>query len=286
VFEPITVLEALTAAALVSALSWAAGRWAGLGAGWAWSLAVGLGFYLGLAILGVRPRWPIREDQDRFLELLLPAILAVEAVRRLQFSWRLVMATAVAPAILHGSSYVVDLAGPGSAEWSPFWRWLIFGGLGLTIAGNWSGLAWIQSRAGSAVRVPLAQAMALLGSGLAVMLSGYASGGLTVLPLAAAIFGASIAPAFRGGDPDTAPGVGLIGLAGVLMMGTFFGRLRTTEAVVLFLAPLLAGIPEIPPLARLSPRFRTVLGVVLTACAVAAATATTWRRFAADAAGL
>ncbi|APW59530.1 hypothetical protein [Paludisphaera borealis] len=291
--EPVTLLEALTAAAMVSALTWAIGRWAGRGGCWVWCLAVGLGFYLGLAILGVRPRWPIREDQDRFLGLVLPGILAAEAVcrslktpSRLGAAARLVAATAVAPVLLHGSSYVVDHAGPGSAEWPSAWRWLIFGGLGLATACNWSGLVWIQTRSGSAVRVLVALATAALGAGLAVMLSGYASGGLTALPLAAAIVGASIAASFRAEAPDTAPGVGLIGLEGVLMMGAFFGRLRTAEAVVLFLAPLLAGIPEAYPLSRLGPRFRTVLGVGLTACAVAAATATTWRRFAADAVGL
>jgi hypothetical protein len=292
--DPVTVLEALAAAVLASALTWAGGRWAGRGAGWVWSLAVGLGFYLGLAILGIQPRWPIREDQDRLLGLVAPGILLAEAVcrslktpTRLGAAARFVAAMAVAPAILHGSSYAADLAGPGSAEWPPPWRWLIFGGLGLATAGDWSGLVWIQAQSGSAVRIPLALATALLGSGLAVMLSGYASGGLIAIPLAAAIVGASVAAAIARADAhDTSPGVGLIGLSGVLMMGVFFGRLRTAEAVVLFLSPLLAGIPEAYPLSRLNPRFRTVLGVVLTTCAVAAATATTWRRFAADAAGL
>lgn len=288
---PVVVLEALTAAVLASALGWAAVRRAGRGTCWVWCLAVGLGFYLGLAILGVRPRWPIREDQDRFLGLVLPGTLLAEAVcrtlrlpTRLGFAARLVAATAVAPLLLHGSSYIVDHAGPGSAEWPPPWHWLNFGGLGLATACNWSGLVWIQTRSGSAARIPLALATAVLGAGLAVMLSGYASGGLIALPLSAAIVGASVAALISDADDrDTAPGVGLVGLCGVLMMGTFFGRLRAAEAVVLFLAPLLTGIPEVTPLSRLSPRCRTVLGIVLTACAVAATTGSNWRRFAADA---
>ena len=293
-FEPITVLAALSASGLVSALAWSAGRWWRLGGGWAWSLALGLGCYVGLAVLGVHPRWPLREDQDRLLGLVLPTILAAEAVlrtlrlpSRLGFASRLFAASAVAPAILHGSSYLVDLAGPGSAEWPPIRRWLILGGLGLGTACNWSGLVWIQSRTRSAIRIPLALATALLGAGLAVMLSGYASGGLTALPLALALLGATAAAGLFGADDrDTAPGVGLIGLSSVLMMGVFFGRLRIVEAVVLFVSPLLAGVPETNRPSRLSPRFRTALGVALTACAVLAAIATAWRRFAAEVAGL
>jgi hypothetical protein len=293
--EPVALLNALTAASLVSAVAWTiGGRTARGGSGWVWCLAVGLGFYVGLAFLGVGPRWPIREDQDRFLGLVVPGILAAEAVfgslkspMRLGAAGRFGVGLAVAPAILFGSSYVADLAGPGSAEWPLGRRSLIFGCLGLATACNWSGLLWIQHRSGSAVRGAIASATAILGAGLAVMLSGYASGGLTALPLAAAIVGACAAAMLtRADDRDVAPGVGLIGLCGVLLMGTFFGRLRTAEAVVLFLAPLLAGIPEVVPQLRGNRRSRTVLGLVLTACAVGAALATTWRRFSADLAGL
>lgn len=286
-FEPIPLLAALAASGLTSALLVSAGRWARLGDRWVFSLAVGLGCYLGLAILGVRPRWPNREDQDRFLGIVLPMILAAEAgfrllrqPSRLGFAARLAAATAVAPAIVYGSSYVVDLDGPGSAAWPPIRRSLIFGSLGLATACNWSVLVWGQSRTRSTVVIPLAQATALLGAGPAVMLSGYASGGLTALPLALALFGAIAAGA------AAAVGVGLVGLCSVLMMGAFFGRLGTVEAVVLFIAPLLAGVPEMALRARSSPRFLAVLGFALTALAVLAAIAAAWRRFAADVAGL
>jgi hypothetical protein len=293
--EPVVLLEALTVAGLVAAMAFRIGRRAApSGSGWVWDLAVGLGFYLGLAVLGAGPKWPIREDQDRFLGLVMPFALMAEAVRcsfsgsaRWRIIGRFIVATAVAPLILHGSSYVADLAGPGSAEWPLGPRWLIFGGLGSATLAAWSALLVIQSRSGSAVRVPWALAASLPAAGLVVMLSGYASGGVAAFPLAAALLGASLAAATLGADDrETAPGVGLIGLSSVLMMGTFFGRLRTADAVVLFVSPLLSGIPEVGPLSRLTPRFRTTLGVVLTACAGLAVTAAAWRRFAAVAAGL
>jgi len=299
--EPLVVLESLIVALLASSLTWSAGRWGfrraegwAPGAGWRWSLAVGLGFYLGAVVLGVSPRWSIREDQDRFLVMVLPGILAAEALlpglrasAYLGFILRFAVSALVAPALLHGSSYVADLAGPGTAEWPSSRRWLIFGAFGLAISCNWSYLVWIQKRSRSAVRVPWSLAIVLLGAGLVVMLSGYASAGFLALPLSAAILGASFAAQlWRADAHDTAPGVGLIGLCGILTMGAFFGRLRTADALALFLAPLLASVPEAGPFARLGRRARTFLGIALTAVATALVTASAWRRFAADAAGL
>ena len=286
-FEPVAALWAIAASGLTSALLVGAGRRAGLGDVWAFGPAVGLGCYIGLSILGVRPRWPMREDQDRFLGIVLPAILAAEAAvgilrrpSRPGFAARLLAATAVALAILYGSSYLVDLDGPGSAEWPPIRRCLILGGLGLATACNWSALVWIQSRSRSAALIPLALATAVSGAGPAIMLSGYASGGLIALPLALALFGAIVAGAASG------VGVGLVGLSGVLMMGAFYGRLGAVEAVVLFLAPSLAGVPETALRSRPNARFHAALGFGLTACAVLAALVTAWRRFASDVSGL
>lgn len=297
--EPVAVFKALSVAALISAVLAASRRWSAPialrpNAGRAWCLAVGVGFYLGLSLLGVRPRWPIREDQDRFLGLVVPVALAAELVlRALQsptragFAVRLVAASALAPVVLYGSGYVADLAGPGSAEWSPGTRWSVFLGSGLTAACVWSGLVEIQARSGSAVRIPLAQAVSLLASGVVVMFSGYASGGLTALPLAAAMLGACVGAGIAGAGPrETSTGIGFVGLSCMLMMGMFFGRLRTVDALVLYLSPLLTGIPESPPFSGMGPRFRTMLSVFLTACAALAVAATAWRRFSAVGVGL
>src|SRR5438128_10220025 len=81
--DPMRIVEALAAAALVAAAAlllcawpWRTSPAARASAGGV--LGVGLGFFLGCWLLEVRPHWPPREDQDRFLLILLPALLAVE----------------------------------------------------------------------------------------------------------------------------------------------------------------------------------------------------------------
>src|SRR5713226_6533896 len=55
------------------------------------ALAVGSAFFVGAYLLEARPTWPAAEGLDRFLLLLLPAVVLVETVAAL-FSerWRLV----------------------------------------------------------------------------------------------------------------------------------------------------------------------------------------------------
>lgn len=292
--DPLLLLKALAVALGASALAGAVGRRVSGGrpSGWVWSLAIGTGAYLGLAVLGIRPRWPIREDQHRLLGLVLPAILLIEAAgdlirppRWLARLGRLASSLAVAPALLYGSVYVADLAGPGSAEWSPARRWLIFAGLGLALFGVWSCLAWTQRRPESASQTRLALAIAIGGAGLTVMLSGYASGGLIGLALAAAIVGAGVL--FRGDDRGAAAGVGVgaIGLFGVLCIGCFFGRLRADAAVVLLLSPLSALVFDGPLPFPLGRRWRAAAGLALVGCVVGLVVVVAALRFAADAGG-
>jgi len=293
--DPLMVLKALAVAVFASALVGAVGGRLSKGrpSGWAWSLAIGAGSYLGLAILEIRPRWPMREDQHRLLGLVLPAILLIEAVgsairppRWLVVMERLAASLAVAPVILYGSIYVADLAGPGSAEWSPAMRWLIFAGLGLALFGVWSGMVWIERRSSFGVGTPLTLAMTIAGAGPTVMLSGYASGGLIGLVLAGAIVGAAATAAWASGDARGAAagvGVGVVGLFSMLAIGFFFGRLRADAAIVLFLSPLAAAIAEAPLPFRLNRKGRTAAGLTLVACVVGLVVAFAAWRFAADA---
>ncbi|AMV38462.1 hypothetical protein [Planctomyces sp. SH-PL62] len=253
--------------------------------------AVAIGAAVGLAVLGVRPRWPLREDQDRFLGLVLPGVLVLEAVvgavglpRWGAVGLRLAASMAVAPALLYGSIYLADLAGPGSALWPPGRRYPILVGLGAALFGVWWVLGWAARRSGSAVRVPLALATAIGGAGAAVMLSGYASGGMNGLPLAGAVAGGAVAATlFRGDARHALPGFGAVVLFGLLVVGSCFGELRRDVAAVLFLAPLLAAVPEHPALLRLSPRVRTALALVLVGTATALAVGLTFQRFQAGA---
>jgi hypothetical protein len=95
------------------------------------------------------------------------------------------------------------------------------------------------------------------------MLSGYASGGILGIPLAGALLGAAAAgPAFAlPARQAGAVAVGVVGLFGLLVAGHFFASLTATHAVLLFLAPLLCWLPEVPPVRRLWPVLRGALRV-------------------------
>jgi hypothetical protein len=281
------ILEAFAAAALVAAggLLLCGGRWGG-----AASLAVG--FFAGVWVLGVRPRFPPREDQDRWLLVLLPAAVAVEnaaaalaRLPRLAWSLRLALAAAAAPILLYGSSYVADLSGPGSREWTQGKAGLILGGLAASLAAVWILLDRLARRSARGA-VPLALALAAAGGGVVVLLSGYSSGGQLGFPLAAGLAGAAAASFFLRGNPDLRGvlGVGIVGLFALLVVGRFFGKLTTTNAVLLFAAPLLAWLPELPFLGRIGPRRRAFAGWSLTGLPVALALVLAWQKFQADSA--
>src|SRR5258708_2074491 len=177
--------------AAVQSLIWwrrAASPWAAAGG----VLGVGLGYYAGVWLLGLRPHWPPREDQDRLLFILFPAVIAVEIVAAFagRFRWlawlpRLGVAATAAPVLLYGSTYLTDLAGPGTREWTPAQTWLILGGLATALACVWALLALLMGRAPGR-SAPLPVAVASAGAAITIMLSGYASGGQPGLALAAA----------------------------------------------------------------------------------------------------
>lgn len=291
--DPILMLKAFAAAIFASALVAGVGRL--VGRRWAaasQAVAIALGIAAGLATLNVHPRWPMREDQDRFLGLVLPAVILMEAwlgsVRIPGWSRigaRLLTSAAVAPALLFGSSYVADLAGPVSATWPPAERYAILAGLAAALFAGWWLLDWTARRSGSAFRVPFALAGATAGASACVMLSSYATGGMNGLPIAGALAGAAIAAALlRGDDRDALPGVGIVALSGLLLSGYAFGELQPDAGVALFVAPLLCAIPEAPPLVRLKPWARSAIALALVATAAAAVVGLTLHRFQASAA--
>ncbi len=290
--DPILVLEALAGAALLAAavlllcsLPWRTPRPAPVAAGGV--LGVGLGFFLGCWVLGLWPHWPPREDQDRLLLLLLPAVLGIELVaawlgRVAWLVWllRLVVAAGAARVLLHNTSYLMDLAGPGTREWTPAQTWLILGGLGLALAAVWA-LQVVLAKRTPSRSLPLALALTCIGAALTVMLSGYSTGGQMGLPLAAALVGTTIASWKLSGSPDMTGtlGVGVVGLFALLVIGRFFGQLTTSHAVLLFGAPLLCWFSELPYVRRLRPGLRGLIQVVLVAVPVAVAGAQAQQKF-------
>jgi hypothetical protein len=241
-------------------------------------LGVALGYYAGVWLLGARPHWPPREDQDRLLFILFPAVIAIELIAAFagRFRWlawlpRLAVAALAARILLHDSTYLAESAGPGTREWTRVQTWVILGGLAMALAGVWALLALLLRR-GPNRSAPLAVAVACAGAAVAVMLSGYATGGQPGLALAAALVGATVASLAlpRSADLTGALGLGIVGLFSLVVVGRFFGALTTTHAAVLFLAPLLCWIPELPHLRNAWPWLRGLVRVVVVAAPVLA----------------
>jgi hypothetical protein len=295
--DPIVMAQAMGLALVASALVLGVCAWWGRrsAARPAWIeagsvLGAGAGFYLGCRWLGLWPHWPPSEDLDRLMILVVPAALAVELLaafprvpRWLVWPLRVAVVGCSARVLLHGSIYLSDAAGPASGAWPPWQAVLILGSLGAAGAVVGILLDRLARRVpGAPVLVGLA--IAAGGSAITIMLSGYATGGQAGLPLAAALLGASaVALVLPGPSRPTAPiGVAVVGLLSLLVMGRFFGELRTAHAVLLLAAPLLAWLPELPRLRRLPPWARGLARVLLVGVLVAGVLADATRRFAAE----
>ncbi len=233
------------------------------------ALGVGVGLLVGCFWLGVRPHWPPREDQDRFLFLLFPIAIVVEvlAIPLGRWIWflRAAVAASAAWVLLYGSVYLEELTGPGSREWTPGQAQLNLALLAAALLAAWAALVTLTQRSGGRA-VPLALAIVCGGSGLTIMLSGYASGGQLGLPLAAALVGVLLISLLPRGPTDVTgvTSLAVLGLFALLVIGRFFGELTTLHAVVLFLAPLLCWLPELPLVRRLNPYLRGLGRVALT----------------------
>jgi hypothetical protein len=244
--------------------------WRGLGG----AVAVGVALFAGAWTLGLKPKWPPVEDQDRYLAVLLPATLVVASLAafldvRWWFGWllRLLLALAVARILLHGTIYLEDSAGPGTRKWTPAQARLILGGLAVLLLAVWAALDVLARRTrGASAWVALAVASA--GAAVAIMHSHYLTGGQLGVPLAGALIGAGASLLFRGSRETGSLGVGVVSLFGLLVIGRFIVELTTANALLLFLAPLLCWLPELPPVRRLWPVVRGSLAVVLVAVPV------------------
>ena len=94
-----------------------------------WTLGIGAGFFLGCWVLGIRPHWPPRDDQDRLLALVFPAVMLVELLavvpqvpRWLVWPLRLALLAGAARVLLHGTQLYHRLA-PGQGRASGRHPW-------------------------------------------------------------------------------------------------------------------------------------------------------------------
>lgn len=253
-------------------------------------LGLAVGSCLGLVILGIRPRWPPTEDQDRFLLLVLPSLLAVDLfglISKFRRGWVLlargIVAAAVAPTLLFGSIYLADVAGPGSREWPPAVAMLVLAGLGLAFATEWLLLDRAIRRVSPTGAIG-ALVISIVAASLTIMLSGYATGGQMGLPLAGALAGAwTSGMIVRDPRPCEVPlATALGGLFSLLVVGRFFVRLTSVHAILLFCAPLLCAAFGLPFLRRLAPWPRTAASLLLVGSLAAGVVVSAWIEFVRD----
>lgn len=288
--DPIVMAKAAALAAFVTTLAtWLLRR---LSRPLGGALGTGLGVLAGAWALGLAPHVPPRDALERLLLILVPAAILAESAAPRRWAWllRLAVAAGAVPVLVHGSSYVADLSGPGSREWSPGLAAGLFAGLAAALFLSWTALHRL------AQRIPASAALAVAGTaagaGITIMLSGYAAGGQLGVPLAAAAAAGGVLVLVGGrhssgdGGPATAASLGVIlpALFGLLVVGRLFAGLTTANAALLLAAPLAAWIPELWPLVRLGGRTRTALRISLAAVPVVVALVLAQQKFAADSA--
>ena len=293
--DPIRILEAMGLAALVAGSfvfglgrPWRAPNAARMRIGGVLGLAAGI--IVGCWQMDAPPTWPPREDHDRLLLLLLPLVTAVEIViaviarpRWLPWLLRLIVAAAAAPILLWGSSYITDLTGPRSREWTIAQAVLIFTSLAVLLAIVWWAM-WLLTKRSACRSVPVMLALISAGAAVTILLSGYASAGQSGLNLPATLVGVIVASLVIRGTPQMngVVGVGVVVLFGLLIEGRFFGHLSTTYALLLTGAPLLAWCAEVPGLRRKSLLAQRFVRVILPMIPVTVALVLAQRQFVAD----
>jgi hypothetical protein len=238
-----------------------------------WVLAVAGGFVTGVFVLGLGPRWPPKEDRDRFLFVLLPAAVLVELIaafprvpRWIAWLLRAGIAAGAARVILHGTVY---LGGDATKQWLPDEATLWLGGLAVALLGVWAFLG-LRLHVAASRSVPLALAVTCGGAAASVMYSGSATDGQLGLPLAGALVGATVMsfllPPPRGAAPIS---ISLVCLFALCVSGRFLSSLSMSFAIILFAAPLLCWLTVLPYVSQLKPWVRFAVCVLAVAIPVA-----------------
>ncbi|QDU55277.1 hypothetical protein [Aeoliella mucimassa] len=272
--DPIHISIAMAAAALVAAamagVVWLAGRRFAPGSNVlpsvGWLLGIAAGHYVGVWWLGLLPNLQLAEASSRMFWMVLPAVLVVELLgvvpkvpQALVWLLRAALALTVTRVLLHGSTYVAN-SGSGGDSAQPMSFWV----LALLVAGGLL-LVWVAVRSSTPLRsacpAPLVLSAVALASSIAIMLSGYATGGQLGLPLAASLAGVFAIALWRGKVSDATPTVGyaVIAIGSLLIIGHYFAELKAPHALLLAASPLVALVPTVPVLGRV-PRWGRVAG--------------------------
>ena len=267
--DPLLYLKAMIAASIVSSITMltmvklrrsASQTWLNSAA----VLAIGLGLTVGYSVLSFRWIWPPANGLDRFLTLVIPAVLTIELIAGFQqiptwTAWllRIILAGTIPRILLHGSVYLNSDITDSAA-----WQLGTVLALCVTLAvGLWWLLSWLSVRSPH-ISISITVSLATQGAGLAIMLSGYIKGGAAAFPLVATVITTTIMSQLltwhtreptRWASPTASLGIGLVSLCSLLLIGCFFGRLSTSSALVILLAPLLCWLTELSPLRQLNP---------------------------------
>lgn len=307
--DPILYLKASIAVVFAStlvvlALRLIIGKSARSFAGGIGVLGIGAGLLVGYTLLQFAWTWPPANGLNRLLLIVLPAAAMLEFLAavfaapdrvfamnvspqiatheapkdvrkrtsRLQLLVvvsRLILSAAAGRILLHDSVYLGGIASNNPEAWT-FMQMLLklgCGSVGLIVVGT---LLTRLSARDTSCSVAFSLVMAILSTGLSIMLAGYIKGGVAAIPLAAALAGATAA-AFalkRYCDNPTvdylqgATRIGLVGLFGFVCIGHYFGQLTGPRAFVLFLTPLLCWISELPGLRSMSSRQKSAIQLI------------------------
>jgi hypothetical protein len=271
--DPMTILVAMAGSAGIALLILAiAGRLGSRLASAGGAMGVYVGLIAGAVLLGQTPHCPPREDLDRLLLIVLPAVVLAELIAaflpRLGWLARLIVAAGTARVLLQGSSYITDLAGQGTRDWDDMRTAIVLGGIAAGMFVVW----WLADRQitrGTSAVVALTCA----GAGAVVLLSGYSTAGQLGIVLAATMLAACVTPSAG------AEGVGIVGFCGLLIVGRFFGSLTTANALL-----VLTSIPvaSLAGLLRVGPTGRACAALALAAIPIATAVTRAALAFAAN----
>ncbi|MGB7345871.1 MAG: hypothetical protein WBD20_16765 [Pirellulaceae bacterium] len=243
-------------------------------------VGISVGLWIGYAMLALNLSWPPRNGLDRFLLIMIPAVLGVELIagvnrvpQLVAWVFRISLSIATPRILLHDSVYLSN-----SGDWTS-WRsnaTIVVCGLGLAFV--WSLLCWLSKRSGG-LSLSFSLCLALQCSGIVVMLAGYVKGGAAAIPLVAVLLGVTLAQRLATknaakairidrGDGFVAAGVigvGVVSLFSLLFIGRFFGEISTGPALAMLLAPLLCWTTELPLIKNRKPWFIASVRITLVA---------------------
>ena len=301
--DPFEYLKAVLAAIVASTtillavrvLSWKRGR---VMSETATVLAMTCGVLAGCLTLNFSWPWPPANALDRFLTIVLPAILIIELIAAINRDCSETDATANDPnnrglpshstrmwmwitkcflccgigrILMHGSIYLDGSNGSTRETWliQNMPGILLFSSLLLMVM--WFALTQLAAR-GVSSGIVLSLSLSLICAGCTTMMAGYIKGGSAALPFATVLMVSALASKFliskrfdsnehfnRYVIGTAAIGIGLVSLFSLVWIGRFFGQLTSAEAIVIFLAPSLCWVTELPLLCNRSSTVKVAI---------------------------